>query len=183
MAKSVAEFFGGEISIKQAWDDADESMIGVLAASDSPSAGLTSYSTIGLCDSEIHDHVGVVPYRVELVMAARSQFEKTRNILATAAFHVINSDWSCHCFALYPGIVEMYYPDSPMAHLLFVDPFMWDGEFPELNVEGLPLRWLLAAPISEPERRYAINFDIPTLLDELDECGADVTDLYRSSVA
>ena len=41
-------------------------------------------------------------------------------------FHVMNPGWSCHCFALYHSVVAMYYSDSPMKHLLFVEAFMWD---------------------------------------------------------
>jgi len=41
-------------------------------------------------------------------------------------FHVMNTGWSCHCFALYHSVVAMYYSDSPMKHLLFVEAFMWD---------------------------------------------------------
>jgi antitoxin YqcF len=182
VARVAAETFGGGISVKQCWDAAENSMIAILIAEDSPAKNLKSYSTIGLCDSEIHDHSGPLPFRAEFAMTAQTHFEKAGNILATAAFHVINSGWSCHCFALYPGVVEMYYSESPMKHLLFVDPFMWDDAFPDFQIGELPVQWLLAIPISESERRYAINFRIPTLLDELDECGADFTDLERSPV-
>lgn len=182
VARVAAAAFGGDVSIKQCWDDAENSMVGILIAKDSPSKNLNSYSTIGLCDSEIHDHTGTLPFRAEFAMAAQTHFEKAGNILATAAFHVINSGWSCNRFALYPDVVDMYYSESPMKHLLFVDPFMWNGAFPDFQIGSFPVRWLLAIPISESERRYAINFRIPTLLDELDECGADFTNLERSPV-
>ena len=40
--------------------------------------------------------------------------------------HVMNSGWPCHCFPLYHSVVAMYYSDSPMKYLFFVEAFMWD---------------------------------------------------------
>jgi antitoxin YqcF len=168
VARFVAEAFVGNVSIRQAWDQDETSTIGVLTAIDSPSVDLNSYSTIGFCDTQIHDYEEELSYRAELAMVAQQRFEKARNILATAAFHVINSNWSCHRLAIYPDVVDMYYPEGPMSHLLFTDPFIWDERLVGFSLGDIPVHWLLAAPISESERRYAINFGIHSLLDELD---------------
>jgi antitoxin YqcF len=88
------------------WDENKESSVFILEATDRPQDGVASYATIGLSDRPLMFKRREFDTRVELVDACGSAFSGFANVLATAAFCVINSGWFCapgnhlsrHCF-------------------------------------------------------------------------------------
>jgi hypothetical protein len=143
---------------------------------------VTSYSTIGLSDSPILKDKRDLGIRAEFVGACASAFPEFANILATAAFCVINSHWLCHPGAIFPGVVEKHRPESPMRHLIFVPPFLWDESLQTLQLPDKKVAWLMAVPISESEYGYAIDHGPDALGDVLEQEGIDVFDLDRASI-
>jgi len=101
---SVAtQSFATASTIKAYWDDNRQSSIEILSCPGSPHAGVTSFSTLGLSDHPIPNGRKQLPLRVELVGACGSQFDEFANILASAAFCIINSNWLCHPGAMVTG--------------------------------------------------------------------------------
>jgi len=180
---SVAtQSFATASTIKAYWDDNRQSSIEILSCPGSPHAGVTSFSTLGLSDHPIPNGRKQLPLRVELVGACGSQFDEFANILASAAFCIINSNWLCHPGAIFPGVVSKHRPDSPMKHLLFVPPFLWDPPLKKLKLADKTVAWLMAIPISDPEYQHAMDQGRDTLEAELEHQNIDFYNLDRPSI-
>ncbi|MDQ0417390.1 hypothetical protein J2Z48_001563 [Croceifilum oryzae] len=121
----IREAFCGERkpSVIRYWDDSRENSIGVVIASDSPTKGYTSYSTVGLWEHSIDRFVDGVPLRVEIAGSCISDFESFPNMVSTCAFNIINSGYTIFPGAIYPDVVRMYMSDSQMQHAFFAPPF------------------------------------------------------------
>nr|WP_276570023.1 suppressor of fused domain protein [Paenibacillus alvei] len=91
-----------------------------------PYDGLTSYSTIGLSDYTIGYSVNEKPLRTEIVRACATEYEFFPNILTTCAFFIINSKFSVSPGKIFQDIIQMYYLDYEMKHVLFTSPFLWE---------------------------------------------------------
>jgi hypothetical protein len=52
---------------------------------------------------------------VEIVGACASAETVSRNVIATAAFCVINTGWTCASGAVFPGVVLVHRPDTTVV--------------------------------------------------------------------
>ncbi|WP_234407857.1 suppressor of fused domain protein [Anaerosinus massiliensis] len=182
LANYVANIFDGKASVFTYGDDNEKSKIAILHAEESPNVGETSYSTIGLSDYNIDLDVESGPLRVEIVAAAPSDLKEYGNVISTCAFNIINSGYSCFPGTIYPDVVQMYYPDYHMKHIMFVSPFLWDEKLETKNMEDKIIAWLQAIPISESEYQYVEKNGVEIFLDLLEKSNIDILDLDRESV-
>lgn len=181
IAKTMASAFGGAARVFQYWDNDERSRIAILHAADQPSAGATSYSTIGLSHWSIPGSVKP-PLGVEIVGACDSDVEDFGNVVSTAAFCVINSGWKCEPGRIFADVVSAHYADTTVPHLFFVSPFLWDADLSSRVIVDRTVAWLQAVPISSAERTYAEEKGGEALEEKFEEKQIDVFDLYRSSV-
>ena len=123
-----------------------------------------------------------ISVRVELVGACSSTVKDFPNILATAAFSVINSKWICLPDTVFPNVVDMYGCSETMRHLLFVDPFLWGGKLEALYFENKTVAWLHALPISDDEYQLAISEGLDKLTFLFEEQQIDTFNINRPSV-
>ena len=72
------------------------------------------------------------------------------NVLARAAFQVINSGWRCEPGAVFPGVVSAHL-ETALSHLFLTPPFLWEDELTSRVVGDKTVAWPLALPISEGE--------------------------------
>lgn len=176
-------FGGGKPKVYAYWDDAHKHSVDILSVADQPDQGVTSYATLGLSQHSIGLSVGDRPLRVELLGACWTESEVFANILSTCAFNVINSGHRCAPGIIFPDVVSIYLPDSSMAHILFVSPFLWGDGIPEtLDFSDRKVTWLQAVPISEAERAYAEENGADALESLFEQHQIDVYDLNRDSV-
>ncbi|WP_028402359.1 suppressor of fused domain protein [Ectobacillus panaciterrae] len=183
IAKTIWNTFGGENpKVYTYWDDNHESCIDILAVKERPFPKLTSISTIGLSDFSIGKHIGVNELRIEILGAYEEKYEYAPNMIATCAFYIINSKFSCYPGAIYQDVVHMYAPDSDMQHILFTNPFIWENELKTLEFEDKIVAWLLAVPISETERIYTLEHGLDALETLFEEKQINIFDLNRLSV-
>lgn len=182
IAKYLREAFGGHPEVTRYCDDNNRSQVDIMACKDRPTEGVISYGTVGLSDHPLMKYGKEYPSRVELTGACASCYTLFPNVLATAAFHVINSKWFCYPGAVFPDVVSMHRASETMEHLFFTSPFLWEGRLQTLHIESKAVAWLLIVPISESELRYAIENDTDKLEDRFEEHQIDVYDLNRPPV-
>lgn len=182
VAKAAAAAFGTAPSVDRYWDDHRKASVDIVSCLDSPCRGVTSYATVGVsCVALVKDgrNLGV---RTELVGACGSRFAEFPNCLSTAAFCVINSGWLVAPGIIFPSVVAMYRPASPMKHFLFLPPFPWDGRLRTIAVGESQVAWLLAVPISDGEMRFAESTGVSALEELCERRQVDIFNLDRASV-
>ncbi len=180
VAKKAASVIGGNPTVHTYWDDDEQSHVGLLSAADRPVTGVTAYSTAGLAEHQVYMGDKEVPFRLEFCGACGSQFDSFDRVIATAAFFVINSRWYCEPGMIFDGLISMYDASPTMEHLFFLPPFLWE-DLGELQVGDLTVAWLLAVPISEAERSFAVRHGWDSLEDLFVERQIDIFDLERAS--
>ncbi|WP_054025016.1 suppressor of fused domain protein [Bacillus sp. FJAT-28004] len=178
IAQAALSAFEGKPKVFEYSDDNNESSIDILCSSNDMHNSL-SFSTIGLSDFSVGYDYNEIPLRIELVGA--SQFECFANVLATCAFNIINSNYKCYPGIIFNDIVKMYLPNSPMRHILFVTPFLWEDSLKTMNFINRQVAWLMAVPISEAERIYADEHGSEALEELFEVKQISVFDLERSS--
>lgn len=79
-------------------------------------------------------------------------------------------------------IVDMYYEESEMKHIMFVSPFLWEDRMAPLHLETKTVHWLLGTPISDKELEYRMKNGASALEDMFQEKDIDIFDINRKSV-
>ena len=181
IARRLATTFGGSASVTRYWDDRRDNCIDILVVKDRPQRGVSSYGTIGLSDAHAEDdgtdrHTGM-----EMLGVCSQDSQNFGNILASAAFCVINSHWECRRGTIFPDLIATYHPLLAMRHLFFVSAHLWEGQLSKLGVENKTVDWLLAIPISDGERAYAEMHGAAELERWFDGHNADTFNLGRPS--
>jgi len=180
--KALRNVFSGDSHYSKYADEEEINTIDILSCSDSPSAGLTSFGTLGLSDYSIGKEIDGVPLGVEFVGTCRSEFNFFPNIIATCAFNIINSKYKCEPGTIFEKIVGMYI-DSPMKHILFTNPFVWAKKLETLYLQPNKIvAWLLMVPISDTEYEYSILNSVEKLESLFDKEEIDLFDPFRKSV-
>jgi hypothetical protein len=190
IARAAYEAFGGKPkpNVSRYWDENNQSFVDVMVCQDRPSKGICSVATIGVSDhpllkggEEYRDGEGAL-VRAEIVGACHKEVKDFPNIIATAAFCVINSKWFCAPGAIFPDIVSMYLPRVSMKHLMFFPPFLWEDRLETLSFDGLIVAWLMAVPISESEYQFAIENSSDELEELFVKNDIDIFNLNRNLV-
>lgn len=182
MGRKVSDAFDdGEYDrVGRYWDDTRSSFVDIAKYAGSPAEGMSSYSTLGLSAYPLMDGTEEMPFRIEICGAADDGWNQFPHMLASAAFEVMGGEY------LYPdrilgGIVESYYPDLAMKHLLFMSPFLWGDRLQSFDAGGRTVAWLQAFPISEAEMQYGRSNSVDALTDLLQQREVDPVDLSRPS--
>jgi antitoxin YqcF len=182
IAKHIAAAFGQKPRVTRYWDNDKKAHVDIAEATDQPQTGVTSYGTIGLSDAPLMRDGKEYPARLELVGACASSFTNFGNVLATAAFCIINSKWFCAPGIIFPDVVKMYAPKSPLHHLMFVPPFLWEEKLTTLEAPEKTVTWLLVVPISDSELAFAEKEGPSKLEDVFEQRGIDIFDISRAPV-
>jgi hypothetical protein len=181
IARTVAAALGGKARVVRYWDAAEKSAIALVIAPDRPHERVTSVGTVGLSDWPVTGRL-VPPLGVEIVGACDSAETTFPNVIATAAFCVINSGWTCEPGAIFSGVVAAHRPNTTVPHLLFVEPFLWEEELNAREIGDRTVAWLLAVPISPSERDFTQRHGTDALEDRFEQAQIDIFDLDRDPV-
>ena len=96
VARITANAFGVEKPpVCRFLDNNRKSFIDILEARDNPDRALISYATVGLSEHPLLHDGKEYGAGVELLGVCRSESQSFGNVLATAAFCIINSSWFC----------------------------------------------------------------------------------------
>ncbi|MGD7048805.1 suppressor of fused domain protein [Rossellomorea marisflavi] len=181
IAKTAHNAFGGKPGVSRYWDENNVSNIDMLTTVNRPVDGVSSYSTIGLSDHSIEWTVDETSLRIEIVGASAKGYEQFPNILASCAFCLINSKFSVSHGEVFRNIIQMYYPNIEMKHVLFVSPFLWE-DLKTLEFTNKKVAWLLAVPISENEYLFSQEKGTDSLEELFEQEEIDIFDLDRESI-
>lgn len=182
IAMMLANINGGRPQVGRYYDDNEKSTIDIVTMMNKPNMDETTYATVGLCNYDIGKIIEDKPLRIEIIGTCISAYEYFANIISTCAFNIINSGYKCYPGAIFPNIVNMYYSELEMKHILFVSPFLWDDKLKTFNFVDKKVTWLQAIPISEEEYLFAEEYGIDALENKLEESKVDILDLERISV-
>lgn len=183
IAQAAYSVFGGKPKVTKFWDDPHKSSVELLSCIDRPRQGVTSYSTIGLFAHEIgFTSSSGTTIRVELVGVSASIYPYFPNMLATCAFNIINSKFTCYPGAIFRDVVSIYDKNTEMKHMLFVAPFVWEEPLKTIHADQFEIAWLLGVPISSAEYEFATRNSADKLESMFEDAQVDLFDLRRSSV-
>jgi len=183
IAKTAAQVFSGSPSVCEYQDDKGVSAIDLLSCPDSPTAGVTSYSTIGLSDHQFKAIDTDMPLGVEVVGACGSNFELYPNIISSISFAVVNDKQECYPDAVFKHVVTINEASETLKHVLLVDPFLWSAKLETLRFTQKATAWLQAVPISDGELNYLEKNGADALHELFTKHQIDVFNLNRVSVA
>lgn len=183
LAGIVAKAFGyARPTVRRYFDDGETHRVDIAQADDSPWPGVTSHGTLGLSDYPLIDDGVEFPLRCELVGACAASYKLFPNIMATCAFNIMRQKWFVSPGRLFPDVVAVYYPASPMKHVMFLEPFPWDDALTAAELPGKTVAWLLVIPVSDAEMQYGQSAGADALRDVFKREQIDFFNLERPSV-
>jgi hypothetical protein len=160
------------------WIEDESAFIDIASSANTSVAGITSISTVGLCD---HD-LGMGRVRLEIMAAFPTAFAQGANVVATCAFNAFKDRMPTRPDVIHPNAVALYRPETPVPHALLTDPFIWEPGPDILDIPEGKLAWLQIVPISEAERIYAAQRGPDVLTSLFEQQQIDIFDLERASV-
>src|SRR6185437_5364732 len=101
----------------------------------------TSYSTIKLSDHPMKWGAGEFPTRIEIAGICTNTVKYFPNVLASAAFSIIQSDAVYHPGVVMPNIVRQVNASSKLPHLYLAAPFLWENKLKMLDCEIKKVSW------------------------------------------
>lgn len=164
-------------------DELGASAVCIVEARDRPIPRCTSYATVGLSDCEIRVGGKILDYGVELVGAFDSDYQKFGNLMATAAFMIINSGWSCAPGMIFPDVATLHDENFVLCDLYFTHPFTWPERMDKLNIGSRHIAFLQVLPIAKSETELARRLGPRELESRLERSGLNVFDLKRPHVS
>lgn len=170
------------VSFTDYWDEEKEKSIVIFKSPDTPSVGVSTYSTVGLCEFDLFVDEKKIDIGIEIISACANSASQLENIISTAAFCIINSKWTCAPGIIFPDIISMYQASETLSDLYFCPPFLWDERLGGIIIEEKKVAWLLAVPISKAETNLASRLGPKALEDLFEENNIDIFDINRKSV-
>ena len=184
IARFVANAIGFKPQVFPYWDDDKKHSIDILDLVDPLDSNKKFYCTIGISDfpNLIDMKVGEENIPVELLITGYKEFDKVPNILSTCGFFIMKNRWTSQPGSIFKDIVQTYYADVDMKHIMFTSPFFWQDKLQPLELESKVVNWLLAVPISDKELLFKNENGVAALEALFDKKETDVFNLNRKSV-
>lgn len=151
--------------------------------------GLNMFITVGVSESSISLEYDNLPLRAEFIGLSYKLFSedsskdsKIPNILMTCSSCIKNSNYKCYPGAIFLDVIETFYPNTDMKHILFTNLLPYMKELKALYLEDKIVSWLLAVPISEKEYLYSLDYGVEKLETLLEKKQVDIANLDRKSI-
>ncbi len=185
IAQFLAHAIGFEPHVYPYYDDDKENQLDILSLVDPIDEKVGIFCTIGLSDYpnyiELNDgQKKNVP--VELIMTGYRKYDKVANILSTCGFYLMKDKYQCLPGTVFMRMISFYYPDSPMKHVYFTEPYPWQDKLEQFHLDSKQIAFLLCIPISEEELQFKLNNGEEALKKLLQDNEIDIYDLNRKSV-
>ncbi len=152
MAKFIASAIGLSPTVYPYYDNDKTNQLDILSLTDPIDNEVGIHCTIGV--SNYPNLIGDRNIPIELLLANYKKYEKATNILATCGFYITKDKFECRPGAIFRRIIEPYYTDISMKHILFIEPFLWAEKLDQMKVENKDVNFLLCIPISDKELEY-----------------------------
>lgn len=185
IAQFLAHAIGFEPHVYPYYDDNKENQLDILSLVDPIDEKVGIFSTIGLSDYPNHIELNDgqkknVP--VELIMTGYKDHDKVANILSTCGFYIMKDKYQCLPGSVFMRMISFYYPDSPMKHIYFTEPYLWQDKLEQFHLDSKQIAFLLCIPISEAELQFKLKSGEEALEQLLQDNEIDIYDLNRESV-
>ncbi len=174
--KKIAPILGVNPRVIEYGDDDNTNSIYIMNCPDPIDNKVMFYCSIGLLDYPTDDK------RYEILMAGYDEYEAIPNILSTCTFFVMKNNWKCTYGNVFETLVEMYFKNTEMKHILFTTPYLWEDKFTDFNIEGEPVNFVLAVPISDKELEYKNKYGTDALETLFEKKSIDIFDIDRKSI-
>lgn len=177
IAKHALSFIGGKPQVFQ-YNSSDESKnVDVMTCRNGQYRDIDVFATIGLANQDIGLFHENRKLRVELMAVGPVGDEDWANIIASAAFEVMDQQ-ECGYGTIIPNIVSGYKKASRFPHLLLLSPNYWQSYTP-LKTDDLVVVWLLAVPISDSEQEHILKNGVEDFERALEESQVNIWELNR----
>jgi len=157
-------------------DDENKHKIYILNTIDPIDNNVIFFSTISLTELAPHNN------NFEILITGYQKYEEIANVLSTTAFFIIKNKWKSQIGVVFETIVEEYYPDKSVKHLLFVEPYLWEDKLEDFSIDERKINFLLAIPITQAELEYKNTYGHNALENLLEEKNIDIFDIDRKSI-
>lgn len=174
--KRLSPILGISTKVTEYGDDQNKITIDILSCPDPIDKNVNFYSTLGLFNTIVDNN------RYEMMMAMYEKYKFAPNILSTCAFFTIKSNWKCRIGSVFETMVEMYYPNLDMKHILFVSPYIWAEKLEDFELSGNVINFVLGIPISEKELQFKNKNGLDRLETLFEDNEIDVFNIERNSV-
>jgi hypothetical protein len=154
IARQLALVFGGTPHVGEYRNTTETLTVDILSCRDRPVDGVTSYSTIKLSDHPMPWGEREFSARLELAGVCVNTVTSFPNLLASAAFHIMQSDALYHPGAVILDLARQSKVSSTLPHLYLTAPFLWGDALNMLDCGTRDVTWLVAMPISESEYTF-----------------------------
>jgi antitoxin YqcF len=183
IARHALKAFGGTPTVQAYHHDTENLSIDILRCDNRPCQGVTSYSTIGLSDHPMIKDGQEYPTRLEIAGACATAVQLFPNILASAGFNIIRSQWVFSPGMVLPEYIREYYPSTTVPHIYLTAPFLWEDSLKTLDCGLKKASWLLVVPISDGELEYLKEYGDNALEELFEKTQIDIFDINRNSVS
>lgn len=184
IAKYALSFIGGTPTVNRYYSDGEKKTIDIMVCSNSQFCGANVFATLGL--SQVS--TGLVSedktIRVELVLTSKRADQIAGNVLASAAFELMNIAAQAETFGygtIIQSLFHAYKSDATVEHCVLLHPVYWDKYQPLVDADSITT-WLLAVPITETERKYIVENGLDSFENRLAKSKFDICDFQRESV-
>ncbi|OGC07113.1 hypothetical protein A2230_03940 [candidate division WOR-1 bacterium RIFOXYA2_FULL_36_21] len=158
IAKTMATAFGGTPVVHHYWNDSHSMFVDILECFNRPYEGAVSCGTIGLSDFCVFKDSDGTDVGVEIVGGSLQKAGEYGNVLASAAFALINGKKVPYPGFILKNIVNANSDFCPkLPHLYFSVPFIWNDGLNIKKIQNKKIGWLLAFPISEEELNFVVE--------------------------
>lgn len=180
--RRISEVFENPLQIGTFKSDDEQACVDIVTCPDSPFEGVTSYSTVGVCQCQNLLTADDRELNVEFMGICDSRNNWFDGLLSTCAFAMIKGKVRAHPYEVYRDIIPVYQPNIDMKHILLIPPFSLKHDLGIIETENRVITWLMLNPISQNEYAYMQKNGYQKLLDAFVEKNIDIYDLYRKSI-
>jgi hypothetical protein len=170
----LRDSMGGKCAVTAYLDDLGTNKTHIFTSVNSE--GIVA-STVGISDIDQSGVHGLGLY-TEIIMHKRGADDRVANVLSTIAFYLPKDGWRARPGVVFESMVEMYFPETKLPHVMFTAPFQWD-HMTKVSLSEKVVYPLIAIPVSEGESRFAASNDGHDLEKLWEERSVDVLDWDR----
>ena len=150
-AQHLKLLLGGECTVHNFYDESEKNNVHIFRSINEEGIFVATVGLMEINQSKNKD----IELFTEIIMDQRGYDERIENVLSTIAFYILKDGWRVAPGVVFEQMVEMYFPNHPLPHVMFVPPFQWETEMTSVKLETKLIYPLMAVPISEAERQFA----------------------------
>jgi len=180
IAKAEASAIGGKPEVFAYHNENESKKIAILSSRNRPQNGVITFATIGLFEVDFGLTSNSKNLRFELIGSCDKMIEMFPNMIATAAFNLMESK-NCSYGFVATNAISGYLIDTDMKHFYLMNPFLWEN-LKTISFDETFVTWLMCVPISDLELKFLEQNGSDALENEFEKNDIDVFNIYRKSI-